>query len=307
MLTTFWSVWISAIILGSIIGCGVLIQYSRKTQVHSEETDETTGHEYDGIQELDNPLPRWWVMMFWGTIIFGLIYLALYPGLGNFPGLLKVDVNGESKPWTSTVQWEKEVEVMEAKTAPLFAKYAATPIPELAQDQEAMQSGLRIFKSYCLVCHGSNAKGSQGFPNLADNDWLFGGEPAQIKQTILNGRQGAMPAWGAVLGKEGTDNMVQYVRSLSGLEHDAAQAEAAVPQYQQLCLACHGADGKGNQLVGAPNLTDDVWLYGGSTKAIKFTIENGRNGLMPAHADFLGEDKVHVVAAYVYSLSQDKK
>ncbi|MAS23804.1 MAG: cytochrome-c oxidase, cbb3-type subunit III [Oceanospirillaceae bacterium] len=306
MLSTFWQVWIAVITLGSIIGCGVLIQYTSRG-MRKEETDQTTGHDYDGIQEFDNPLPRWWVFMFWGTIVFGFAYLGVY-GFGNFNGLLTVEVDGEPVTWTAQNQWKAEVQAFDKTIAPLYEEYAATPVTELIHNEEALQSGQRLFKSNCSVCHGSNAKGAQGFPNLTDTDWLYGGSPEQIKQTITMGRQGAMPAWGAVLGDEGTANMVEYVRSLSGLKHDAAAAEAAAPQFTQICAACHGADGKGMQLLGAPNLTDDVWLYGGSSKQIEFTLKNGRNGKMPAHAEILGSNadaKIHLLTTYVYSLSNE--
>ena len=302
MLSTFWQVWIVAIVLGSMIGCGLLIMYTSKGQ-RNEETDQTTGHAYDGIEELDNPLPRWWVFMFWGTIVFGFGYLSAY-GLGNYDGWLTVTVDDKEVTWTSTNQWKAEVQAFDKEIAPLYAEYRATHIAELAKNEDALQTGQRLFKSNCSVCHGTAAKGAQGFPNLTDNDWLYGGKPENIKQTIMYGRQGAMPAWGPVLGDEGVAEMAQYVRSLSGLEHSAEAAEKAAPKFQQLCMACHGADGKGNQLVGAPNLTDDIWLYGGATKQIEFTLKHGRNGKMPAQSETLGEDKVHVLAAYIYSLSQ---
>tara|TARA_R110001583_G_scaffold61902_1_gene182452 strand:+ start:803 stop:1714 length:912 start_codon:yes stop_codon:yes gene_type:complete len=302
MLSTFWQVWVVAIVLGSMIGCGLLIMYTSKGQ-RNEETDQTTGHAYDGIEELDNPLPRWWVFMFWGTIVFGFGYLSAY-GLGNYDGWLTVTVDDKEVTWTSTNQWKAEVQAFDKEIAPLYAEYRATDIAELAKNEDALQTGQRLFKSNCSVCHGTAAKGAQGFPNLTDNDWLYGGKPENIKQTIMYGRQGAMPAWGPVLGDEGVAEMAQYVRSLSGLEHSAEAAEKAAPKFQQLCMACHGADGKGNQLVGAPNLTDDIWLYGGATKQIEFTLKHGRNGKMPAQSETLGEDKVHVLAAYIYSLSQ---
>ncbi|WP_338353125.1 cytochrome-c oxidase, cbb3-type subunit III, partial [Thalassolituus oleivorans] len=246
---------------------------------------------------------RWWVFMFWGTIVFGFGYLSAY-GLGNYDGWLTVTVDDKEVTWTSTNQWKAEVQAFDKEIAPLYAEYRATDIAELAKNEDALQTGQRLFKSNCSVCHGTAAKGAQGFPNLTDNDWLYGGKPENIKQTIMYGRQGAMPAWGPVLGDEGVAEMAQYVRSLSGLEHSAEAAEKAAPKFQQLCMACHGADGKGNQLVGAPNLTDDIWLYGGATKQIEFTLKHGRNGKMPAQSETLGEDKVHVLAAYIYSLSQ---
>ena len=302
MLSTFWQVWIMAIVFGSMIGCGILIIYSMRGH-RKEETTETTGHSYDGIEEYDNPLPRWWVWMFWATIVFGFGYIGLY-GLGNFNGLLTVKVDGENVTWSSANQWAAEVQAYDAKLAPLFEGYMATPIAELAKNEDALQTGQRLFKSNCSVCHGTSAMGAMGFPNLTDGDWLYGGSPEKIKESLLYGRQGAMPAWQAVLGDEGIADMTQYVRSLSGLKHDAEAAQRATPAYTQNCAVCHGADGKGIQLFGAPNLTDDIWLYGGSTQQIQFTLRNGRAGKMPAQKEILGEDKVHVLAAYIYSLSQ---
>lgn len=308
MLTTFWQVWVAVIVVGSIIGCGVLIQYTSRGQ-RNEETDQTTGHDYDGIQELDNPLPRWWVFMFWGTIIFGLAYLAAY-GLGNVKGFLTVEVDGEQVAWSSANQWKAEVQAFDKNIAPMYAEFSAMPVEELAKNEDALQAGQRLFKSNCSVCHGTTATGAMGFPNLTDKDWLWGGSAEEIKQTITNGRTGIMAAWGPVLGEEGTKNMVHYVRSLSGLEHDAAAAQQATSQFQAVCSVCHGADGKGSKLFGAPNLTDDIWLYGGSSKQIEFTIKNGRTGVMPAHKEILGNNadaKIHLLTAYIYSLSQDKQ
>lgn len=304
MLSTFWQVWIAVITLGSIIGCGVLIKYT-SNGMRKEETDETTGHTYDGIEELDNPLPRWWVMMFWGTIAFGIAYLGLY-GFGNMKGLLTVEVDGEQVAWSSANQWKAEVQKFEKDIAPLFNKYAAIPVEELTKNEEAMATGKRLFMSNCAICHQTDAGGTKGFPNLTDNDWLYGGTPDNIKQTITYGRQAAMPAWGAVLGDEGTADMTQYVRSLSGIKHDAEAAARAEPKFKQLCVACHGADGKGNQMVGAPNLTDEIWLYGGSTSDIAFTLKHGRNGRMPAFGEIWNtntEQKIHIISAYIYSLS----
>ncbi|WP_369857587.1 cytochrome-c oxidase, cbb3-type subunit III [Candidatus Thalassolituus haligoni] len=304
MLSTFWQVWVSVIVLGSIIGCGVLIMYTSRG-MRKEETDQTTGHSYDGIEEIDNPLPRWWVFMFWGTIIFGLGYLASF-GLGNYQGFLTVTVDGKEVPWSQTNQWKAEVQAFDQEIAPLYAQYSSTPVAELIHNDDALQTGQRLFKSNCSVCHGSGAKGALGFPNLTDKDWLYGGAPAQIVQTITNGRQGAMPAWGAILGDEGINQMVNYVRSLSGLKHDATLAEEAAPKFLQNCAICHGANGKGNQMMGAPNMTDETWLYGGSSKQIEMTLRYGRSGKMPAHKEILGANadaKIHLLATYVYSLS----
>lgn len=303
-LSTFWSVWVITIVFGTLIACGLLIQFSSKTQVHSEETDETTGHEYDGIKEFDNPLPRWWVMMFWASIVFGVGYIAAY-GLANIQGFLKVEVDGKQVPWGQVAQWQNEVQQFDKKIAPLYNEYAATPISELINNEEALKTGQRIFASNCTVCHGSSAKGSQGFPNLTDNDWLHGGTPADIVKTITHGRHGMMPAKGLMptMNDEQIAQTVQYVRSLSGLKHDETKAEVGSTIFAQACTACHGADGKGMQITGAPNLTDDIWLYGGSTKQIDFTIRNGRNGQMPAQGERFSKEQIHVLAAYVYSLS----
>jgi cytochrome c oxidase cbb3-type subunit 3 len=303
-LSTFWNIWVFAIVFGTLIACGLLIRYASNQQTHSEETDDTTGHVYDGIEEYDNPLPRWWVMMFWATIIFAVGYIAAY-GLANMNGFLRVEVNGEQVPWTQTAQWQNEVEQFEAKVAPLYAQYAATPIVELINDKAALQTGQRIFASNCAVCHGSGAKGAQGFPNLTDNDWLYGGTPENIVKTITHGRNGMMPAKGLMptMTDEQVVQTAQYVRSLSGLKHDAEKAEIGAGIFAQACTACHGADAKGMHITGAPNLTDKVWLYGGSTKQIEFTIRHGRNGKMPAQDQRFSAEQIHVLAAYVYSLS----
>lgn len=304
MLSTFWQVWITVITLGSMVGCGLLIHYASRG-MKKDETTETTGHEYDGIKEYDNPMPRWWVIMFWGTIVFGFLYIGAY-GLGNFQGMLKLDVDGEKVSWSSANQWKAEVQAFDEKIAPLYEEYSAIPVEELVHNEDALMSGQRLYKSNCSVCHGTNAKGAKGFPNLTDEDWLYGGTPDAIKQTITNGRMGVMPAWGSILGDEGITNMVHYVRSLSGLSHEEDLAEKSVSAYNVNCAVCHGAEGKGNQLLGAPNLTNEVWLYGGSSKEIEFTLKHGRNGNMPAHKEILGshaDAKIHLLATYVYSLS----
>jgi cytochrome c oxidase cbb3-type subunit 3 len=303
-LSTFWNIWVFAIVFGTLISCCLLIRYATNQQTHNEETDETTGHVYDGIEEYDNPLPRWWVMMFLATIVFAVGYIAAY-GLGNMNGFLKVEVDGKQVPWSQTAQWKNEVEQFDAKVAPLYAGYAATPIIELINNEEALKTGQRIYASNCTVCHGSGAKGSKGFPNLTDKDWLYGGTPEDIVKTLVYGRQAMMPAKGLMpaMTDEQISQTAQYVRSLSDLKHDPAKAEVGAGLFSQACAACHGGDGKGNQLVGAPNLTDDIWLYGGSTKMIEFTILYGRNGKMPAQGERLSKEQIHVLATYVYSLS----
>ena len=298
-MSAFWSAWVSVIALAVIFGCTWLLFATRKSEKFKESTEETLGHEFDGIAEYDNPLPKWWFQMFVGTVIFGLGYLALYPGLGNFQGLLG---------WSSHGQWEEEMQHAEEVYQPVFAKYASLSIEELQDpsNETGLRMGQRMFANNCAVCHGSAGTGAYGFPNLTDDDWLYGGEPATIKTTITNGRQGAMPAWGPVLGEDGVRDVAAYVQTLSGMDNvDADAAARGQTQFQALCAACHGPDGKGIQALGAPNLTDDTWLYGGSFEQIAHTIRNGRAGVMPAHQALLSEDKIHLIAAYVYSLSQE--
>ena len=301
-MTSFWSWYISILSLGTIAALTWLLFATRKGQ-RPDNVEETTGHSYDGIEEYDNPLPRWWFMLFVATIIFALGYLVLYPGLGNFKGILP----GYEDGWTGVNQWKKEMAKADEQYGPLFAKYAAMPLEEVAQDEQALKMGSRLFASNCSVCHGSDAKGSYGFPNLTDNDWLYGGDPETIKTTILHGRQAAMPAWKDVIGEEGVKNAAAYVRSLADLKQPegiAVDLAAGQKIYQTNCAVCHGPDGKGLQAMGAPNLTDRVWLYGSSFAQVQQSIRHGRNGQMPAQEAFLGNDKVHLLAAYVYSLSQ---
>ena len=302
-MTSFWSWYIVLLTSGTILALTWLIFATRKGQ-RSDTTDETLSHVYDGIQEYDNPLPRWWFMLFVGTIVFAVGYLVLYPGMGNWKGILP----GYEGGWTSTKQYDREIVKADEKYGPIFAKYAAMSIEDVAKDDDALKMGGRLFASHCSVCHGSDAKGAHGFPNLTDNDWIWGGEPATIKATILNGRMAAMPGWEAALGNEGVKNVTGYVRSLSGLKNpEGLDLEAGQQSYNTMCVACHGPEAKGNPLLGAPNLSDRTWLYGSSFAQVQQTIRHGRNGQMPAQADFLGNDKVHLLAAYVYSLSHGAK
>jgi cytochrome c oxidase cbb3-type subunit 3 len=275
-----------------------LIRWTSKTRAGEAASGEVTGHVWDEtLSEFNNPLPRWWLWLFYLTMIFAAVYLALYPGLGTYRGILN---------WTDQSAYAEEVEAADAKYGPLFNKFAAVPVATLVGDKDALKVGERLFATYCASCHGSDAGGAPGFPSLRDDDWLYGGEPDTIKTTILDGRSGAMPAWQAVLPENGVDEVAAYVMSLSGRDADAAQAAAGKTHFATYCAACHGADGKGQHAMGAPNLTDNVWLYGGSPGVIKKTIAEGRNGHMPPHREFLGEDKVHLLATYIYSLSQGK-
>lgn len=294
----FWHWYIAILTVISILACVWLIRWMTSG---FEKTDkvEDTGHVWDGdLTELNNPLPRWWLGLFYITLAFGSFYLLLFPGLGKFSGLLD---------WTSKGQYEQEMERVEAEVGPLFARYQQTPVIDLIKDETALKVGERLYINYCTTCHGSDARGARGFPNLRDGDWLWGGTPDAIKTTLLQGRQAVMPAWEAALGGErGVDEVAQYVLSLSGRATISELAEKGKVKYEMFCAACHGVDGTGNTALGAANLTDDIWLYGGSLTRISESIAIGRNGVMPAQGEFLGEAKVHLLTAYIYSLSQQQ-
>ncbi|WP_263139477.1 cytochrome-c oxidase, cbb3-type subunit III [Pseudomonas sp. RIT-PI-AD] len=316
-MTTFWSWYVTILTSGTLIGLTWLIFATRRGQ-RENPTDETVGHSFDGIEEYDNPLPKWWFMLFVATLVFAVGYLVLYPGMGNwkgiFPGYDVVDADSktafsDNQPgWTGVHQWEKEMFKADKQYGPIFAKFAAMPIEAVAQDEQALKMGGRLFASNCAVCHGSDAKGAYGFPNLTDNEWRWGGEPATIKTTIMGGRQAAMPAWGEILGEEGVHNVAAYVLTqLAGRklpENAKADVDAGQKIFAANCVACHGPQGHGMPAMGAPNLTDaPAFIYGTSFAQLQQTIRYGRNGQMPTQEHLLGNDKVHLLAAYVYSLS----
>ena len=290
-----WSVYIAVITVVSILACAALLWRLSTKRLPSGQKAGLMGHVWDeNLAEYNNPLPRWWMWLFYITIVFGFVYLALYPGLGSFPGILK---------WSSHGQYEGEQAAAKEKYEPIYAKYAAMPIPAVAADPQAREIGQRLFLNYCAQCHASDARGGKGFPNLTDKDWLWGGDPDTIVATITNGRSGMMPPWGAVVGEEGAKDLANYVRSLSGGANDELRAHHGKELFQANCVVCHGPEGKGNPAMGAPNLTDDIWLYGGGQTTLIETITKGRNGVMPAWGEFLGPQKVHILAAYVYGLS----
>ena len=255
----------------------------------------------DDLTEYNNPLPRWWLWMFLLTIVFGLGYLLWYPGLGRFAGL---------GHWTAVSQYNAEDMAARQVLEQRFAAFKGQSLSALSQDPGAMATAKNLFAFNCAACHGSDARGAKGFPNLTDHDWLWGGSEETILQTISQGRDGLMPAWGPVLGHDGVENVLAFVLSLSGRKSDvpvtAEQLGAGKTTFTTMCAACHGADGKGNQVLGAPNLTDSIWLHGGSVADIRETITLGRVNKMPAHLERLGETKVRLLAAYVWSLSQAK-
>lgn len=293
----FWHYYIVAIVVGSIIWIFWLLISQNVVKVKKGEDVKTMGHSWDGIEEYNNPLPRWWFFMFIGTIIFAIAYLAFYPGLGDFKG---IGFNG--KPWTSVSQYQDEMQAAEKETGALYAKYAGMGIQDVAKDPAAMTIGKNLFDTYCIQCHGSDAQGSRGFPNLTDTDWLYGGTPEKIHETIAKGRTGVMAAWGPVLGEESVKDVAHYVMSLSGKEHNADRAVRGKDVFAANCVACHGADGSGTQGM-APNLTDDTWLWSGSEKGIIETITGGRHNQMPAWEGFLTNEKLHLLTAYVWGKS----
>lgn len=295
-MSTFWSLWIIVLTLTNIVLLLWILFANRKRAVTGDENTEakTTGHVYDGIEEYDNPLPRWWFGLFLGTFIFTAFYLVAYPGLGIWKGALG---------WTSVNELKGHQEEAQEVYAQTYGTYSQMPIEELAKNPDAIKMGFRLFSNNCAVCHGADGGGNPGFPNLTDKDWLYGGESKNILETITYGRMAAMPAWGGPLGEKGVAEVAEYVLKISGNEHDATKAAAGEKLYATNCVVCHGAEGKGSHIVGAPNLTDDIWLYGGEPQTIRQTLRDGRNGVMPAQKEVLKADKIHLLAAYVYSLS----
>ena len=297
-MSNFWHWWIVLITLACLGLTLAILLFARHGQ-GEHDTTETTGHAFDGIEEYDNPIPHWWFLLFIATFVFALGYLLLYPGLGYWKGVLG---------WQSVTELAQNELKHKRRFAPEFARYAAIAIPELIKKPAALQMGQRIFLQNCAPCHGSDAQGNFGFPNLANDDWLYGGTPEDIKTTLLYGRQGQMPAWGAILGEKGVRQVSSYARTLSGLEVTASESDLAAGKkiFKENCALCHQESGIGNTALGAPNLTNDVWLYGSSQAQVEYTVRRGRNGVMPAWKELLGEDKVHIVAAYIYSLSNLK-
>jgi cytochrome c oxidase cbb3-type subunit 3 len=293
-----WSIYVIVLVVLCLAGCVWLLWANRTAPVDRVAKGEPMEAEHDGIRELNNPLPAWWSWLFVGTIVFGVGYLAVYPGMGAYAG---------TAGWTSGGQYEAEVQQADARYGPIFAAFAEQPIPALSREAKAVEIGSRLFLNHCATCHGSDARGSRGYPNLTDEDWLYGGDPETIVATITHGRTGVMPPFSIpVGGDEGVKAMAHYVLSLSGRDHDPAQAERAASTFATFCSVCHGTDGRGIQAVGGPNLTDDIWLHGGRSADIEAQIHAGRINQMPAHRDLLSAEKIHLLAAYVYSLSSDR-
>lgn len=291
----FWPIYISAITIIGIFGCALLLWKTSKVKVNTANGDNTSGHVWDeDLREMNNPLPRWWVGLFIITIVFGLGYLYAYPGLGQYSGSLG---------WSEVGQYDNEVAKANQALEPLYAKFTAMKVEDLAGNPEAKAIGERLFMNNCAQCHGSDARGNRGFPNLTDHDWIHGGSPEKITETITNGRIGVMPSMAAAVGsEEDVKNVANYVLSLSGSANDDKRAELGKDKFA-LCAACHGPEGKGNQDIGAPNLSDNIWLHGAGEAAIITRIHDGKTNQMPAQGGKFTPAQIHVLTAYIWGLS----
>ncbi|HFC30425.1 MAG TPA: cytochrome-c oxidase, cbb3-type subunit III [Oceanospirillales bacterium] len=291
-----WSIFIIIIVVAHIIGYSYLLWSTSKIKTKDHKQGDTTGHNWDGIEEYNNPLPRWWLFMFIITIVFSIGYLILYPGMGNYKGTLN---------WTEENAWAAENKAVLEKRAKLFSTFIDKSIPEMIKDKKAMAIGERLFANHCSTCHGSDAQGAVGFPNLTDDDWLYGGEPDTLVQTITDGRNGVMPAWASALGDDGIKQVAAYVRNFSEQGQDKELVAEGQKKFTMFCIACHGADAKGNHLMGAPNLTDNTWLHSFDSSRLEEVISEGISGQMPAHGELLDSGSIKTLAAYVYSLSHE--
>ena len=292
--SNFWSVFVAGVTVISIIACLILLVITARKKVAST-ADNTTGHVWDeDLTEMNNPMPRWWMWLFVITIVFGFLYLAMYPGLGKFSGQLG---------WSQVGEYKREMDKGNAEIEPVYARFASMKPEEIAADAQAMAIGERLFMNNCAQCHGSDARGGKSFPNLTDGDWLYGGSPETIRETLHQGRMGMMPPMGDAVGSaENVRTLTHYVMSLSNSPHDSLRANLGKEHFAA-CAACHGPDGKGNQALGAPNLTDDIWLHGWGEAAITTMINQGKTNHMPAQAGKLTEAQLGVLTAYVWGLS----
>jgi len=295
----FWAWFVAAGTIAFVIWCVWLIRWAGQQGPQNKEDEDLVGHVWDGdLEEWNNPAPKWWLYLYFITIAWAVGYMIVYPGIGSFKGLLG---------WTQQGQYEQEMQAAEARYEPIYERFAQMDFATLASDADAQKLGSSLFAGYCTTCHGSDARGATGYPNLTDDDWIWGDSEVAITTTIRQGRNSIMPTLSAALGGDaGINNMVNYVRSLGGTVEADAAAMSAQPLFTALCSACHMPDGSGNQLLGGPNLTDETTLYGSSPEAIRTTIVQGRNGVMPPHGEFLGDKRTKILAAYVYSLSNAK-
>lgn len=296
-----WTWFIIALAALNLLGVTWLLWWTAKRRP-GDPKPEDTSHYWDGdITEYNKPMPRWWINGFYIAMVFAAVYLAWYGGLGGVPGLSN---------WSSQDEHARDKAAADARLEETFAPYRGQPLPVLAANPTALALGRSIFSNTCATCHGSSARGAIGYPNLSDDIWHWGGSPERVLETVLDGREGVMPEWGTVLtgmgGENAVDYVAAYVRALSSDDrslHNDYMAAQGKKLYEGVCVACHGLDGKGNQAMGAPDLTDDYWLYGNTPEALRQTISQGRHGVMPAHRELLGETRARLVAAYVWSLS----
>ncbi|MDQ2701240.1 MAG: cytochrome-c oxidase, cbb3-type subunit III [Pseudomonadota bacterium] len=299
-MTTGWNWFVIALTALNILGVAWLLWWTSKRRPGDPKPEETS-HYWDGdITEYNKPMPRWWINGFYLAIVFGIGYLFWFGGLGTYAGI---------SGWSSQDEHALDKAAADARLEETFSPYRNQPLEILARDPDALALGRSIFANTCATCHGSSAQGAIGYPDLSDDIWHWGGEPERVLQTVVEGREGVMPAWGPVLAGMGGENAVDYVAAYVRALHDpalarnnymAAQGKAL---YDGVCIACHGSDGKGNTELGAPDLTDDYWLYGDSSESLRKTITEGRHGSMPAHGELLGETRSRLVAAWVWSLS----
>ncbi|MFU8877572.1 MAG: cytochrome-c oxidase, cbb3-type subunit III [Wenzhouxiangellaceae bacterium] len=299
-MSAFWHWYIVILTVGTLIATVWFLIWTTRLRVPStkeEDGSETTGHVWDeDLRELNNPLPRWWMGLFWVTVVFSVVYLILYPGLGRYEGLLG---------WSQEKQYEQEMQAARAAFDERFARFSEMSLTELAADSQAVEMGRNLFAHNCSTCHGSDARGAPGYPNLTDDHWIWGGAPDQIEQSVLQGRQAAMPGLGGALDEQQITRTATYVQQLAGRAVDETMAAAGRQHYQQLCIACHGPEGKGNPVLGAPDLTAGVYIYGGDFETIRETIRNGRRGVMPGQAELIGETRARLTAAWVLSLQDE--
>ncbi len=304
MMSSAWSWFVILLVAGNIVGIVWLLMVTARKRPEDDKPVETTGHEWDGLQELNMPLPKWWLYLFLITVVFSIVYLILYPGMGNFAGVLN---------WTQDKEYQTELKQVQADTSQVFVKYQQHSIDDLSQDSNAMSIAERLFANHCSTCHGSDARGAVGFPNLVDDDWLYGGSIEQIQHSIVHGRAGVMPPMeAAVGGDKAVYQLAVYVKSLSQAKQNShtpnkEHIETGKTLFQQYCSVCHGAEAKGNQTLGAPNLSDDIWLHASGLDDIELTIKKGITGEMPAHKDILSEDEIRFLTAYIYGLSRKAK
>ena len=291
---SFWSWYIAIPTILGMLWCFYLT-FDNSRKIEPGEEGKVTEHVWDeDLREINNPLPKWWLNLFYITIVFGFGYLILYPGLGSYQGLLG---------WSEIGEYEQELADADSQYAPLYEKYGSQSLAELGQNKNALSTAKRLFSTNCSICHGTDARGTIGFPNLRDDQWLYGGDGETIKLSITNGRNGMMPSWSAPLGEQGVSEVTEYLYGFQQTSDNPQAAKAGELKFKTFCVACHGADATGNPIIGAPNLTDSVWLYGGSKAAISESISKGRQGAMPAHKDLLSENQIHLLSAYLLSLS----